>query len=289
MNQPLIDAHHHLFELSRFAQPWIDDDMAAIDRDFTLDDFGRATADVALMGSVLVQTVAEADETPFMLDLAHSSEVVLGVVGWCDLRAPEVADRIAELSELPAGGALVGIRHVVQGESDPSWLDLHDVRRGVNAVGDASLVFDLLVGPPQWDAALRIARELPEVEFVLDHLGKPSLHAGIDLTGWQTFLIDLAACPNVSAKVSGLATEADWEHWSADDLRPAVETAWSSFGADRLMFASDWPVCTLATGYDDWFAAIDQLISGASPSERAAFFEGTARRCYGLTTEHPVP
>src|SRR5581483_6708598 len=173
-----------------------------------------------------------------------------GVVGWVDLTAPDVADRLAALRELPCGGRLVGIRHDVQNEPDPEWLLRPEVQRGLRAVAAAGLAYDVVVREPQWPAVRAAVRALPEVAFVLDHLGKPPVAAG-RLEPWSGWLGELAAEPNVTAKVSGLVTEADWERWTAADLRPYVERGLAAFGPGRLMFGSDWPVCLLAAPYEE--------------------------------------
>lgn len=279
-----VDAHHHVFDRARFAQPWIDASRAAIARDFSVADLAPLATAAGITRTVLVQTVPHPDETPYLLDLATGEEFVAGVVGWCDLTAPDVADRIAALRSCPGGEALVGIRHLVHSEPDPGWFDAPDVRRGIAAVGSAGLAYDLLLTPSHWDAATRLVRDLDQVTFVLDHLGQPPVRPHDDLGPWSSFLAALAALPNVAVKVSGLVTEADWRHWTVDDLRPVVDRAWSMFGADRLMFGSDWPVCLLAAEYGEWVDAVEILTAGASPDELTALFGGTARRCYGLDT-----
>ena len=277
-----IDAHHHVWDLAVRDQPWIDPDtMAAIRRDFGLADLAPLAAAAGVTATVLVQTVAVAAETPEFLALADGSDLVAGVVGWVDLTTPDVSDALAALRAAPGGGKLVGIRHVVQAEPDLDWLTRPDVRRGLAAVADAGLVYDLLVGPHQLPAAVAAVRALPQLRFVLDHLGKPAVAAGA-LTPWAEHLRALAACPNVAAKLSGLVTEDDWATWTVERLRPYADVAIDAFGPDRLMFGSDWPVCLLACGYVEWAAAADDLTAALSPAERAAFTAGTARRWYGL-------
>lgn len=256
--------------------------MTAIDRDFTMVDLEPLAAAADITSSVLVQTIASADETPYLLDVAHESDLVAGIVGWCDLEAPDVSDRLAQLRCQPGGDTLVGIRHPVQAEPDDRWLDRCEVRRSVAAVGAAGLVFDLLVGPTQWNAAARIVRDLDDVVFVLDHLGKPALRRDGTLDEWTAFMEEISACPNVNAKVSGLVTESDWDDWSVEELRPVVDAAWSLFGPDRLMFGSDWPVCLLATEYTEWVGAVEIMTADASREELRGVFGDNARRVYGL-------
>ncbi|GAA1764410.1 amidohydrolase family protein [Luedemannella helvata] len=278
-----VDAHHHVWDFGVRDHPWIDpDSMAAIHRDFALADLAPVAAAAGVTATVLVQTVPLAAETPEFLALAADGDgLVAGVVGWVDLTAPDVADALAALRAAPGGERLVGIRHPVQSEPDPGWLARPDVRRGLAAVADAGLVYDLLVRHHQLPAATEAVRALPELRFVLDHLGKPPVAAG-GLAPWADDLRALAACPNVAAKLSGLVTEDDWAHWTVERLRPYADVAIDAFGPDRLMFGSDWPVCLLAASYADWVAAADELTSAFTPTQRAAFRSATARHWYNL-------
>jgi L-fuconolactonase len=288
-----IDAHHHLWVRARTPQPWIDPvTMAAIDADFAPDDLARALAGQHVTGTVVVQSVQVEAETADLLDLAARTPVVQGVVGWVDLAAPDVADALARLRSGPGGAYLVGVRSMVQAEHDPGYLDGADLRRGMRAVADAGLALDLVTRHDQLPAVARLVRELPGVPFVLDHLGKPPLAGGDPTTGgdladWAAAIDAIAASPNVTAKLSGLVTEASWTEWSAEGLRPAVEHALRAFGPGRLMFGSDWPVSLLAARYDAWVEALSGLLAGLSPAEQDAVWHGTARRAYGLpaTTE----
>jgi L-fuconolactonase len=203
------------------------------------------------------------------------------VVGWTDLTAPDIADRIAALTELPGGAKLVGLRHQVQSEPDPDWLTRPDVLRGLAAVARVGLVYDLVITSRQLAAAARAAVAVPELTFVLDHLGKPPIASG-RTEPWAQDLRGLAALPNTSAKLSGLVTEADWHRWQVADLRPCAEIALDAFGPARLMFGSDWPVCTLAASYGDVLAAARDLTAGLSPAERKAVFCGTVTSVYVL-------
>ena len=181
-----------------------------------------------------------------------------------------------------SGGAkLVGLRHQVQSEPDPDWLTRPDVLRGLAVVARVGLVYDLVITPGQLAAAARAAAAVPDLTFVLDHLGKPPI-ASARTDPWAADLRRLAALPNTAAKLSGLVTEADWHRWRVADLRPYAEVAFDAFGPARLMFGSDWPVCTLAASYPDVLAAARDLTAGLTPAEREAVFAGTATAVYGL-------
>ncbi|MFI6423606.1 amidohydrolase family protein [Promicromonospora sp. NPDC050880] len=290
MPHDVVDAHHHLWVRSRTPQDWIDPGtMAAIDADFTPADL--PAAEHGMSATVVVQSASRWAETDELLAIAASGEGraarIAGVVGWADLSDPAVGDRVAALRAGPGGGALVGVRTQVQAEQDPGYLDRDDVRRGIAAVcgpgtGSPGLVFDLVLRQDQVAAAARLADALPDVAFTLDHLGKPRLDRTSDLVEWKRDLTALAARPNVTAKVSGLVTEARWDDWQIGDLRPAVDHALETFGPDRLMFGSDWPVCLLAGGYDAWLEAARALLGGLGPHDAEAVWGGTARRVYRL-------
>ncbi|WP_327654181.1 amidohydrolase family protein [Streptomyces sp. NBC_00483] len=271
-----VDAHHHVWDLSVRDQDWITGpELAPIRRTFTLDDLAPDLRAAGVDATVLVQTVSVAEETPEFLALAERSDLVAGVVGWTDLTRPDVGDTLERLRGLPGGRHLVGIRHQVQGEPDPEWLLRPDVRRGLAAVADAGLVYDLLVLPHQLPACVKAVAEHPELTFVLDHLGKPPIASG-ELDPWRGDVRALAALPNTVCKLSGMVTEADWAGWTVEDLRPYADTVIDAFGPARVMFGSDWPVCTLAATYQQVVDTARELVGGADPH----IFGGTARRVY---------
>ncbi|MEV6026327.1 amidohydrolase family protein [Streptomyces sp. NPDC052036] len=278
----LVDAHHHVWDLAVRDQEWITGpELAPLRRTFSLSDLRPLTERAGVGATVMVQTVTVPEETPEMLAQAASDPLVAGVVGWTDLTAPDVADTLARLRELPDGRRLVGIRHQVQSEPDPRWLVREDVLRGLSAVADAGLAYDLVVLPHQLPAATAAARRLPGLRFVLDHIGKPAIATGA-LEPWASELRALAAEPNTFCKLSGLVTEADWHGWTFDDLRPFAETALGAFGPHRVMYGSDWPVCTVAADYAEVLDAARALTVGLSVDERAGVFGGTAANAYRL-------
>ncbi|MFR0355744.1 amidohydrolase family protein [Streptomyces sediminimaris] len=275
-----VDAHHHVWDLSVRDQDWIPPG-SPIRRDFAVADLEPEARAAGVDRTVLVQTVTAAEETPELLALAASCDLIAGVVGWTDLTRPDIADELARLRGLPGGHHLKGIRHQVQGEPDPGWLLRPDVRRGLAAVAGAGLVYDLVVLPHQLPACAEAAASVPGLTFVLDHLGKPPI-ASAALAPWARDLRALAARPNTVAKLSGLVTEAGPAFWSVPGLRPCTDTALDAFGPDRLMFGSDWPVCTEHASYGEVLAMARQSTSGLSPAERTRLFETTAARVYDL-------
>jgi L-fuconolactonase len=278
----IVDAHHHLWDLRVRDQDWITGaGLAPLRRSFLLDDYQPQARANGVTASVVVQTVTVPGETPELLALAAGNDLIAGVVGWADLTDPGLADGIAELAGMPGGGKLVGLRHQVQNESDPRWLTRADVLRGLAAVADAGLVYDLVITAGQLGQAARAAAAVPDLLFVLDHLGKPPIASGA-IQPWEEDLRRLAALPNTAAKLSGLVTEADWNRWNVADLRPYAETALDAFGPARMMFGSDWPVCTLAAGYGEVLGAARALTGHLTDGEREAVFADTATSLYRL-------
>jgi L-fuconolactonase len=271
-----VDAHHHLWDPSRRRYPFLDS-LDPIRRPFAPADFGDAAGCCDVNQSVVVQAVGSIEETRELLAVASLGPIVTGVVGWVDLTAPGVAGVLASLS----GGRLVGVRHQVHDEPDPEWLLWDDVQRGLAAVADARLVYDLLVRTRELPAATRAVARLPKLQFVLDHCAKPEI-ATRGWDPWATAIADLAGYPNVACKLSGLITEASWDSWTVDDLTPYVRHVRDCFGPDRILFGSDWPVCLLAGSYD---RVVEALLSAWGPMEddvRTKVFGGNARRIYRL-------
>jgi L-fuconolactonase len=280
----MIDAHHHVWDLAVRDQDWIaGPEMAAIRRSFAVDDLRPAARAAGVSATVVVQTVTVAGETPEMLALAARDPLVAGVVGWTDLTSPAVAGELARLRSGPGGSYLAGVRHQVQSEPDPDWLGRPEVLRGLQAVAAAGLCYDLVVRPHQLRAACRAADAVPDLVFVLDHGGKPDI-AGGALEPWATAIRDLAARPNTVCKLSGLVTEAP-PGAPAAAFAPFADVILTAFGAGRVMFGSDWPVCLLASDYDGVLALARTLVSGLSAADRAAVFAGTAARVYRLPAQ----
>jgi L-fuconolactonase len=266
----IVDAHHHLWDPGRRDYPWMAGAaLAPIRRPYTVHDL-RLTVGPEITATILVQTVCSMQETVEFLATANASaDLIAGVVGWVDLTAPAELDR---LRTVPGGQLLVGIRHQVEDEPDPEWLLRKQILDGLRAVGAAGLVYDLLVQAPQRPAAYATAKQLPDVSFVLDHAGKPAIAAG-EWEPWASWIADLAQLPNVTCKLSGLTTQATWDTWSAKDIGPYAQHVLESFGPDRVMFGSDWPVCELAGSYAEVLALARDLLPAASLGD-------TARRVY---------
>ncbi len=258
------------------------DEVAAIRRPFGPDDLRPLLGANGVDKTVIVQTVSSLEETREFLATAAATDFVAGVVGWVDLADPSVGDTIAQLQRGLGGRFLMGIRHQVHDEADAQWLLRQHVVRGVQAVGEAGLVYDLLVRTRELPAALQLVRQLPDVTFVIDHMAKPRIVAGPRDMEWERAMAPFSALPNVTCKLSGLATEARWDSWTPEDLVPYVRRALEWFGVERCMFGSDWPVCLLAASYEQVVQTLRYAISDLSPAERDAVFGGNATRVYGL-------
>jgi L-fuconolactonase len=280
----VVDAHHHFWDPARFDYPWLTDELAVIRRRFGPEDLAPIVERAGIDRTILVQTISSVDETREFLATAAATPFIAGVVGWVDLTDASVGDTIAALAEGEGGSRLVGIRHQVHDEPDPDWLRRDDVRRGIAAVGKAGLAYDLLLRPREMPAALDTIRSLPDVRFVIDHLAKPPIKAGV-LEPWSVLLRPFGHEPNVWCKVSGLVTEADWQHWTPADLAPFVDIALETFGPSRLLAGSDWPVCLLAGSYRDVLDATRTVLAELSPAEHLAVFGGTAIEVYGLAVD----
>jgi L-fucono-1,5-lactonase len=277
----IIDAHHHFWDPATADYPWLTDQLAAIRRAFGPADLEPLLQAAGVDATILVQTRSSLAETVDFLAVAARTPFIRGVVGWVDLTDRAVADTIARLRAGSGGEHLVGIRHQAHDEADPQWLLRDDVARGIEAVGRADLVYDLLARPRELPAALALVERHPDVRFVIDHLAKPRIASG-ELEPWASLLGPFAGLDNVACKLSGMVTEADWSSWTPADLRPFVRHVVDVFGPDRLLYGSDWPVCLLAASYGDVFDAARATLDGLSDDELQSVFGGTASAIYRL-------
>lgn len=275
MSAPRIDAHQHFWQLARGDYGWLTPELSPIFRDFGPDDLAPLLARHGITGTILVQAAPTEAETRFLLDIAARTPSVAGVVGWTDFEAPDVAEAIAALAADPL---LVGLRPMVHDIADDDWLARPALAPAFAAMIAQNLVFDALLKPRHIPATLALLERHPQLPVVIDHAAKPDLVAG-DLAGWREGVTALAAHPQALCKLSGLVTEAAAD-WTPETLHPVVDHLLASFGPDRLIFGSDWPVVTLRADYSRWFETATALLSGCSESERAAIFGGTAQRVY---------
>lgn len=272
---PMLDSHVHLWDLGVRDQAWIPAG-SPLRRTFDADDLRRTLAGTPVDGVILVQASNDPGETADLISCAIREDLVRGVVGWADLRSPAFP---AALAELAATGQLLGLRHQALAEADPAaWLRSAAVRRGLAVLQTAGLPFDLMIRSAHFPAALETVREHPSLQFVLDHLGKPPIASG-ELEPWAAGIRSLAAEPNVACKLSGLQTIASAD-WTYAELAPYVDVALEAFGPGRLIFGSDWPVCTPAASYPRVCDVAQIACSGLSAPERMAVLAGNARAIY---------
>jgi L-fuconolactonase len=272
-----IDAHHHLWKYSTAEYGWIDESMAELRRDFLAENLKRELAAASVDGTVVVQARQSDEETRWLLSLARETQPILGVVGWAEIAADDFAKRIEQLVQEPW---LVGLRHVVQAEPD-GFLDGEAFNRGIRALQDSELVYDILIYERQLEEATSFVDRHQKQAFVLDHIAKPRIAAG-ELEPWRGRIIELARRPNVCCKVSGMVTEANPKRWTAAELRPYLDTVVEAFGPKRLMVGTDWPVCLIGTSYKGWWSLLREYFADFSADERASIFGACAMKTYGL-------
>lgn len=275
MSAPRIDAHQHFWQVARGDYGWLTPALGPIHRDFGPDDLAPLLARHDIARTILVQAAPTEAETRFLLGIAAKTPLIAGVVGWADFEAPDIARRIAALAADPL---LVGLRPMVQDIADDGWLARPGLAPAFEAMLAHGLVFDALLKPEHIPAALSMLARHPALPVVVDHAAKPDLATG-DIAAWREGIAALAAHPNTLCKLSGLVTEAASD-WTIETLRPAVEHLLATFGPQRLIFGSDWPVLLLRADYARWFEAATALLAGCTATEREGVFGGNAARLY---------
>lgn len=273
-----IDAHQHFWSYNQDEYGWIADSMASLRHDFLPDDLKPELERNGFAGAVAVQARQTVEETRWLLELAAGAPFILGVVGWLDLRSPQVR---SQLEVFAWNSKLVGVRHIVQSEPDDRFLLQADFLRGIAVLGEFDLAYDILIYPRHLVVAAEFVRRFPGQRFVLDHMAKPPVKSG-EIQPWARGIRELASSPNVFCKLSGLVTEADWRHWKTEHIKPYLDIAFECFGPDRLMIGSDWPVCTIAAEYGQVVGVVEDYLSQHRAEEREAVLGGNAKRFWGL-------
>lgn len=273
-----IDSHQHFWRYTAAEYPWMSDPLASLRRDYLPEHLAPLLGRAGLDGCVAVQAQQTVAEARWLLTLADAHPIIKGVVGWVDLQSDRVEEQLAELARHPR---FVGVRHVVQDEPEDNFMLRPAFQRGIGKLRQFNLAYDLLVFPKQLPAAIQLAANFPEQRFVLDHIAKPLIRAGT-LAPWREQVRELAKAPNVWCKVSGMVTEAKWDGWRAEDFRPYLDVVFAAFGAERLMFGTDWPVCTLAGSYAQVHTLADDYTRTLTAEARAKFFGGNATEFYQL-------
>lgn len=273
-----IDAHHHLWKYSEAKYPWMLDGMESIRRDFLIPELQAAIRNAGINGTVAVQARQTVEETEWLLDLAGGNDLIRGVVGWVPLADANV---VTHLETLSAEAKLKGVRHVLHDEADDFYMLRDDFNRGVSLLRDFGLQYDILIFERHLSQTIQFVDRHPNQRFVLDHIAKPRIKDHVR-SSWEFLVAELARRENVWCKLSGMVTEADWTNWTESDLRPYFDTVLAAFGAERLMFGSDWPVILVACGYKRWADLVLSWISQLSATEQLSIMGGTARRAYSL-------
>jgi L-fuconolactonase len=281
-----IDSHQHFWRYRPSDYPWIPESAvvgaghdtleSCLDRDFLPDDLRPLLQAAGLDGSIAVQARQSLQENEFLLDLADQNELILGVVGWIDLRSEDVDAQAARFAAHPKA---VGVRHVVQDESQPMFMAGVEFRRGIACLSQHGLTYDILIYEHQLADAVALVQAFPDQTFVLDHIAKPNIRSG-QIAAWQSQIRKLAAFANVVVKVSGMVTEAEHQRWETSQLEPYWNSVLEAFGPRRILFGSDWPVIRLSSTYERWIALVNQWLAPLSPTEQAAIWGENAHRIY---------
>lgn len=274
----ILDSHQHFWKYSPQKYPWIGENMELLKKDFIPGELHQIYTHQGINGSVAIQAEQSEEETEFLLELADLHPFIFGVVGWVDLRSPQLPSRLEHFS---ARKKLKGFRHLVQDEPDAFFMLDPSFQRGLGWLQKYGYTFDLLVYPHQMEAAIQTVRNFPGLKFVLDHMGKPAIENGV-MEDWASSIKTLALEPNVCCKVSGMVTEASWTRWQLDDFIPYLDTVFQAFGTDRLMFGSDWPVCLVAAKYAAVINVLLHYMGGFSEVDKQKVFFTNAKDFYGL-------
>lgn len=274
----IIDTHHHFWNYNPVDFDWIDDDMGSIRKSFLPKNLKETISGTDVQGVVSVQARQCLEETDWLLKMAQAHDFIKGIVGWLPLASEHIHKVLEQYSGSPW---LKGVRHVVQGEPDPEFILGKDFNRGISALKNYGLVYDILIFEHQLPNTIRFVDQHPQQQFVVDHIAKPKIKKN-ETEPWARNMKELARRDNVSCKISGMVTEADYKSWTEEQLRPYFEVVLDAFGPSRLMYGSDWPVCLVATSYSDWLNLVKDLLSGLSPDEQEQIFSKNARHFYHL-------
>ncbi|GAB3416029.1 amidohydrolase family protein [Niabella aquatica] len=273
-----IDAHQHFWVFDPVRDSWIDDSMKKIQRDFLPKDLKPVLDQNEIEGCVVVQSDQSEVENLFQLTNAMQNDFVKGVVGWVDLQAKNIEDKLAHYSYYPK---MKGFRHVLQGEKDRALMLRKKFMNGISLLEKYHFTYDILIFPDQLKYAKKLATAFPNQKFVIDHIAKPYIKDS-KVDGWKQDIQAIGQLPNVYCKISGMVTETEWKKWKPADFNPYLDTVVEAFGAERIMYGSDWPVCLVAASYKKMKAIVDSYFASFSENEKRAFYGGNAIKFYGL-------
>lgn len=273
-----IDAHQHFWVFDPVRDSWINDEMKVIQRDFLPPKLDFVLRENGMDGCVAVQADQSEEQNAFLLGLTEGHAFIKGIVGWVDLQADNIEERLEHYSHTKL---MKGFRHVLQGEANRALMLEPAFKHGINLLHKYGFTYDILIFPDQLKFATKLVKEFPEQKFVLDHIAKPYIKDG-KIDSWSAEIEQLAACPNVYCKVSGMVTEADWHNWTNDTFKRYLDVVFKAFGTKRIMFGSDWPVCLVAGDYTQVKAIVNEYCSQFTADEQDMIFGGNATTFYNL-------
>lgn len=273
-----IDSHQHFWKYDPVKDTWINDKMKRIRRDFLPTDLEPLLLENQIDGCVAVQADQTERETRFLLDLAQEHDFIKGVVGWVDLCAENIAERLHHYSTYEK---LKGFRHIVQDEANIDFMLRESFQNGISKLAQYNFTYDILIFPKHLKNAAKLVAKFPEQKFVIDHMAKPDFK-NKNFSHWEKGINAMAQYPNVMCKVSGLVTQADWSYWTAADFIYCLDVVTDAFGMDRLMFGSDWPVSLLAASYAELCDVVEDYFWPFSKADRDKFWSGNAIAFYHL-------
>ncbi|MBM4155935.1 MAG: amidohydrolase [Lentisphaerae bacterium] len=280
-----LDAHQHFWTYDPAQHVWMTDAMDSLRRDYGPDELRPLLRAAGFEGTVAVQARQMIEETAWLLELADGNEFIRGVVGWVDLRSPQLRGQLERFARHPK---LVGVRHVVHDEPDDAFMLRPEFRRGIAQLREFGLTYDLLLFAKHLPVAVRLVEEFPDQPFVLDHIAKPAIREGV-VSPWREDLRRLAASPNVWCKLSGMVTEASWKQWRPGDFHRYLDIVVEAFGPERLMIGSDWPVCTLSGSYGDTLRIVVDYVRQFPAAVRDGILGGNCARFYRVAGAAEAP
>lgn len=274
---PILDAHQHFWRFHPVRDRWITNEMGVLRKDFLPEDIQSLLQPANVLGTIAVQADQSECETEFLLNLAAHHSFIRGVVGWVDIMHPDLTLKLKHYQNFPV---LKGFRHILQSES-PEFMLQPAFIKGLQVLADFGYTYDLLIYPNHLKAAIQLMQKVPSLKVVVDHLAKPDIKSK-SFTNWEQGIVELASFSQVYCKISGMVTEADWHHWKYEELVPVMNTVVNNFGTSRIMLGSDWPVCLLATNYQDCLQIGRRFFADYSFEEKQAIFYKNAARFYGV-------
>ena len=273
-----IDAHQHFWQFDSVRDSWITDEMSVIQKDFLPDDLKPLLQQNGIDGCVAVQANQSEEETDFLISLARQHDFIKGIVGWIDLQAANITEKLVRYKSFPV---VKGFRHVLQGETQRDLMLQLNFKRGIAALQQNDFTYDILIFPDQLKFSAKLVAEFPEQKFVIDHIAKPYIKKK-EIDEWKNDMQKIAKNENVYCKISGMVTEADWKEWKKEDFKPYLDVVVNAFGTNRVMFGSDWPVCLVAASYEKMLGIVEDYFSVFSKEEQEQFFGLNATRFYNL-------